>query len=259
MVHAIEKIGAFAGLVSFFGLAVFALLSFAHGRDIRRLREWAGSAPERDADRKQAASATAAQRAEELRALEQSRTAEHAAVSRREERQRRRDAGLPELTRRERLREWTSDVGERLSQPRYLALTFVVVVVIVGGVGYLVLSGGSEADGKRGKHGGHTTAKLAPSEIEVAVLNGTAVPDLAATIGDKVERKGFELGIVSNTNQSFADSVVMFERGHGTEAHKVAKQLGITKVQPMNQEVESASSGAGVAVVVGEDNAAAAG
>ena len=32
-------------------LAVLALLSFAQGRDIRRLREWAGSAPEREQER----------------------------------------------------------------------------------------------------------------------------------------------------------------------------------------------------------------
>ncbi len=256
MVHAIEKIGAFAGLASFFGLAVFALLSFAHGRDIRRLREWAGSAPERDAERKESTSAIAAQRAEELRALEQSRTAEHEALSRREERRRRRDAGLPELTRRERLREWSADLGGRLSQPLVLVAIVVVAVVIAAGVAYAVLSGGGESGGKHGKG---AAAKLAPSEIEVTVLNGTAVPELAATYGDKVERKGFKLGAISNTNQSFADSVVMFETGHAPEAHKVAKLLQISKVQPMSGEVESASSGASVAVVVGEDNATAAG
>ena len=51
----------------------------------------------------------------------------------------------------------------------------------------------------------------------------------------------------------------MFERGHAPEARKVAKQLGISKVELMTSEVESASAGASVAVVVGEDNAAAAG
>ena len=80
MLKLIEQIGSFAGLAAFLGLGVFALLSFAHGRDIRRLRDWAGSAPERDAERKEATSTIAAQRAEELRALEESRTAEHEAV-----------------------------------------------------------------------------------------------------------------------------------------------------------------------------------
>jgi len=255
----IEQIGAFAGLAAFLGLGLFALLSFSHGRDIRRLREWAGSAPERDADRKESTSTIAAQRAEELRALEQGRTAEHEAVSRREERRRRRDAGLPELTRGERFREWRGDVGSRLADPRYLVAIFLVVVLIAGGVAFVVLSSGDEGGGKHGKDGKQAAAKLAPSEIEVTVLNGTATPNLAATYGDMVENKGFKLGAISNTSESFAESIVMFERGHAPEARKVAKLLGIDKLELMSTEVKSASAGANVAVVVGEDNAAAAG
>ena len=253
----IEQIGAFAGLAAFLGLGVLALLSFTHGRDIRRLREWAGSAPERDAERKETTSTIAAQRAEELRQLEQARTAEHEAVSHREERRRRREAGLPELTRRERLRERTSGLGERLAEPRYLVALFIVLVVIGGGVAYLVLSGSD--DGGGGKKGKQAAAKVQPSEIDVTVLNGTATDGLAGTYGDKVENKGFRLGAVSNTEQSYATSVVMFERGHAPEARKVAKQLGISEVELMSSEVESAAAGASVAVVVGEDNAAAAG
>ena len=79
---------------------------------------------------------------------------------------------------------------------------------------------------------------MQPSEIDVTVLNGTATAGLAATYGDKVEGKGFHLGAVSNTDQSFETSVVMFERGHAPEARKVAKQLGISKVELMSSEVE---------------------
>ncbi len=258
MVRVIEQIGAFAGFAAFIGLAVLALLAFAQGRDLRRLREWAGSAPERDTERKEQTSTIAAQRAEELRALEEARTAEHQAVNQREERRRRREEGLPEVSRRERLRERFSGVGERLSQPLSLVALFVVVIVVVGGVAYLVLSGSDEGDAK-GHSNKAQAAKVQPGEIEVAVLNGTAVAGLAATYGDKVERKGFELGAVSNTSSSFADSVVMFERGHKPEARTVAKQLSIDKLQLMNQEVQSVASGADVAVIVGEDNASAAG
>lgn len=250
----IEQIGAFAGLAAFLGLGVLALLSFTQGRDIRRLREWAGSAPERDTERKEQTSAVAAQRAEELRQLEEARTAEHEAVGRRETRRQRREAGLPELTRRERLRARTSSIGERLAEPRYLVAIFIVVLVVAGGVAYAVVNGSD--DGKSGKQ---AAAKLKPSEIEVAVLNGTSVAGLAATYGDMVEGKSFELGAVSNTDQPFDASVVMFERGHKPEAQKVAKQLQISKLSLMSPEVESASEGAKVAVVVGEDNAAAAG
>ena len=256
MVHAIEQIGAFAGLAAFLGLAVLALLSFTQGRDIRRLREWAGSAPERDAERKEQTSTIAAQRAEELRALEEARTAEHAAVSDREERRKRREEGLPDGTRGERLRDRFSGFGEVASRPSSLIALFVVVIAIVGGVAYVFLSGDDE--GGNGGNSKQAAAQVKPSEIEVTVLNGTSVAGLAATFGDEVEGKGFNLGAVTNSSSSFEESVVMFKPGHKMEARKVAKQLGIAKLQPMNAEIQSVSAGADVAVIVGEDNAEAA-
>jgi hypothetical protein len=45
----IDRIGAVLGLAAFLGLAVLALLYFQQARDVRRLREWAGKAPERAA------------------------------------------------------------------------------------------------------------------------------------------------------------------------------------------------------------------
>src|SRR4051794_32235093 len=43
----IEEGGAYAGIVAFFGFAVLAVLHFANARELKRLREWAGRAPER--------------------------------------------------------------------------------------------------------------------------------------------------------------------------------------------------------------------
>jgi hypothetical protein len=253
LVHAIEQIGAFAGLAAFLGLAVLALLSFTHGRDIRRLREWAGSAPERDSERKEQTSTIAAQRAEELRALQEARTAEHQAVSSREERRQQRKEGTAGESRAERLRGRFSGLGEITAHPLALVAIFLVLIVVIGGGAYLLLSGSDESSSGHGSK--QTAANIKPGEIEVSVLNGTAVPGLAATFGDEVEEKGFELGAVTNSSASFADSVVMFQRGHKTEASKVAKQLKIKKVQLMNGEIESVSGGSPVAVVVGEDNA----
>jgi len=252
-VELIKEIGAFAGLAAFLGLAVLAMLAFSQARDIRRLREWAGSAPERDSERKEATSEAAAKRAEELRALEGARTAEQEAVSEREERRRRREAGLPEQTRAERMRQGLSGFGSQLAQPRWLALVFVIVVLVAGGAAYVVTQGSDSANGK----GGATAAKkLKPGEIKVAVLNGTAVPGLAAEFGEQVEDKKFEVGAVTNSSTSFTESVVMFERGHKREAQRVAKALGIPQVRLMTADIESVSDGASVAVVIGEDNAA---
>lgn len=259
MLHTVERIGSFAGLASFLGLAVFALLLFAHGRDIRRLRDWAGSAPEREQERMEATQSIAAQRAEELRELEESRTAEHDAIEQREVRRQRREEGLPERTRGERLRERFSGFGESLSRPALLAILFVVFLLVAGGVVYAVTNSGDSSSGAKSGDGGNrkaAAAKVKPGEIEVAVLNGTSVTGLAATWGDKIEKKGFELGAVTNTNSTFEESVVMFEPGAKPEAKEVAERLNIKKVQPMVAEVAEVSNEAKVSVVVGEDNAA---
>lgn len=255
----IKEIGAFAGLLAFLGLAVLALLAFSQGRDLRRLREWAGSAPERDAERKEATSAVAAQRADELRALEEARTAERQAAELREERRRRREAGLPELTRSERLREAVGMGGSRLGEPRYLVALFVVLLIALGGVAYALFQGDDGKAGKRVGKQGAAPAALSPGEIEVTVLNGTAVPGLAANFGDTVERKGFQLGAVTNSTTSFAESVVMYEAGSAPEARRVASSLQISQVRPMTSDIAAVSGGAPVSVVIGEDNASSAG
>src|SRR4051794_7906325 len=46
----LQTIGAIAGLAAIPGLAVLSLLYFGQAREVKRLREWAGRAPERAAE-----------------------------------------------------------------------------------------------------------------------------------------------------------------------------------------------------------------
>src|SRR5438094_10656055 len=55
----VEKYGAYVGIAAFFGLAVLSLLYFAQAREVKRLREWAGRAPERAAELEEAVAAHA--------------------------------------------------------------------------------------------------------------------------------------------------------------------------------------------------------
>jgi hypothetical protein len=63
----VEKYGAYVGIAAFFGLAVLSLLYFSQARELKRLREWAGRAPERARELEQRvvaqATATVARRA----------------------------------------------------------------------------------------------------------------------------------------------------------------------------------------------------
>jgi hypothetical protein len=58
----IEQYGAYAGFAAVLGLAVLSLLYFAQAREVKRLREWAGRAPERAADLQDRVQSSAQQR-----------------------------------------------------------------------------------------------------------------------------------------------------------------------------------------------------
>jgi hypothetical protein len=58
----IEQYGAYAGFAAVLGLAVLSLLYFAQAREVKRLREWAGRAPERAADLQDRVQSAAQQR-----------------------------------------------------------------------------------------------------------------------------------------------------------------------------------------------------
>ena len=257
----IKEIGAIAGLGAFVGLAVLSLLYFSQARDVRRLRDWAGRAPERDAEGVEATSDLAAERAEEIRKVEEERrqreevqSAEQQATTKREQRRQRREAGLPAQTRMERLRQFFSrGPGGRMPEPRYLAV--VIGAVIVLGVG--VAAAATQLLGGNGNDKGSNNGVVKPSQVEVAVLNGTNPPvqGLAGTVGNKLEGKGFKVGVVTNSRNSFTESVVMFTRGHKPEAVKVGKGLGIKKVRLMTPDIRGDSAGAMVSVVVGQDKA----
>lgn len=257
MSQAIKEIGAYAGLAALLGVAVLALLYFSQARDVRRLRDWAGRAPELPEEELAAVAVQGTERAEELSELEERRRqeeerrrAEQAAAAEREARRKQRAGGEGES----RLAALTGRVRRvQLASPAYL-LAVVGGVLILGAavaVGALLLFG--EDDG-RGEGGGGTAATK-PSDIEVAVLNGTAVTGLAASVADDVEAGGFQLGAVTNSQSGFERSLIMYERGHKPEARILATKLEINRLQLMTPEIAGVSAGATVAVVVGEDRA----
>ena len=56
-----QQYGSYAGIAAVFGLGVLSLLYFAQAREVKRLREWAGRAPERAAQPARVVPRTAAQ------------------------------------------------------------------------------------------------------------------------------------------------------------------------------------------------------
>ena len=65
MTDLIDRIGPYLGIAAFLGLAILAFLIIQQARDIRRLREWAGRAPERKDEAAEALAAVAEARGEQ--------------------------------------------------------------------------------------------------------------------------------------------------------------------------------------------------
>jgi len=93
-----------------------------------------------------------------------------------------------------------------------------------------------------------------PASVTVAVLNGTTVQGLAQDVGDTVAGEGYQVGTVSNfTDQTRAESVVLFAPGAEREASDVMRRLKIGQREPIDSSSQSLAGDASVVVLVGAD------
>jgi hypothetical protein len=262
MIDLLERIGPYLGIAAFLGLAVLAFLIIQQAREVRRLREWAGRAPERADEAAQAAASAVEARGE---VAAQAPAEEEAAASA--------PAAPAERGRLDHLRAAAAvrfaELNRRMPMdPRYLVAVLAAVViaaaVLTSGFG---LFGGD--DGDRGGGGGRERER--PERVEVAVLNATQVDDgsvpidavsgLAAKVAAEVVRpaSGFKVGPEQTAASGFEETTIMFEPGAEADADElaqaVAEQLGETPVTPMIDEVRALSANAPLALVIGQDDA----
>jgi hypothetical protein len=252
MVDLIERIGPVVGIVAFLGLAILAFLIFQQAREIRRLREWAGRAPERAGEASEASLAAAEARGE---------------VAEAEPRPRGRLG-----TWWQGVRNWFEPRWRELDRrlpihPRYLVIVLLAGVIAAGVVtsGFGVF-GGDETPAKEQRGGG----KQRQGKPEVAVLNATQTEDSAGNpiqgvqgLADKVaaqvvEPAGYEVGRRDDAVSGSDSTVVMFDQGSEGEANELADaiepELGPTPVEPMIQEVRDLVGSSKLALVIGLDD-----
>jgi LytR cell envelope-related transcriptional attenuator len=252
--HLIERVGSYVGLASFLGLAILALLYFSQARDVRRLREWAGRAPERAADLERAATQQPATHVPpSLPAAQHQLPAtpfSEAAVRKRKP-----------------LRERIRNV--HIPQVRYLALTAAGVLVLGGAAyGAVELIGSSDNSSSQGSaqkrgsndQGGSSDrhrrqqVNVDPAQVTVAILNGTTVQGLAAKIGEEVRAGGFTLGTIGNAARiDQAKSEVLYRRGQSAAARAVANRLGIQSIGQVDSVNAEIAGSFDAVVLVGAD------
>lgn len=263
----VQQAGTYAGVAAFFGLAFLLPLYMSQSRDVRRLREWSARAPDavEEAERATVASARAAQQAAVARATgaaEAARAEVRAAAEMARTPAERVSADRPasaRVTGERAAIERKSPWRRRLSRgPNARQLVWIVAGVLALGLVVAFVSlqiAGSGDDAGSAPEPTVEEGGVVKRDVEVAVLNGTAVAGLAAKVGDDVSTNGYELGAVTNSQTPAEETFVMFERGHEEEAQAVANDLGLKDVSPIDSEAASLADGADVVVVAGEDRA----
>jgi hypothetical protein len=267
----VREVGVYAGAAALVGLAVSLPWFISQARDLRRLRVWSELEPNAaaEAERAALASARVAQQAAVARATGE------AEAAREEVRAAAREAAAMARTPAERIaaeRPATSRItAEREAvapEPAWRqwlrrgpdARQLVWIVAGVFGFGLAValvslrIAGGGDNVGSAPEPTGEGSA-VVKADVEVAVLNGTAVPGLAAKVGDDVEANGYTLGAVTNSESPAEETFVVFERGHEEEAQQVARDLGVEMVSPIDSSTSDVAEGADVVVIAGEDRA----
>lgn len=246
MNNIIQTVGAYVGLFALVAVIILSLLVFSLARDLRRLREWAGGAPERDAEVRELSEVVAEQRSEELQVLA--------------EREQRRNvrAGYAEPS-----------FWERLGRPGRVMAVVAAVLVLGAAAAWAGTSliGGSDdggkvaqqsKPGKKAKKKSGNSKTPAPGRIKVGVLNGTGGTEagLAAEYADALERKGFSLGAVTDAPETYPESIVMYLKGNETAAQQVGDAIGISQTGLMTSDVAALTPGATATAIIGTDHGA---
>jgi hypothetical protein len=139
---------------------------------------------------------------------------------------------------------------DRLTQPRALVAIGIAALVLGGAAIFITQSLLSED-----KAATPRVSRIVPADVEVAVFNGTSLDGLAGKVTSDLTAAGYNVIATTNTEPGHAKTEVMYEDRQKPAAQKVAADLGVKKVNPVDAELRELAGGADVIVIAGEDRA----
>jgi len=95
-------------------------------------------------------------------------------------------------------------------------------------------------------------AQLPRRKVTVLVLNGNGRRGAAATAASRVSGKGYRIGLVANApSHDYAASLVMYRPGFKGEAQRLARDLGVKVVSPLDGVRPGQLHGAQAVLILG--------
>jgi hypothetical protein len=104
----------------------------------------------------------------------------------------------------------------------------------------------------RPKHVAVSLPKLTRDETKVYVLNGNGRSGAAAHEAAKLQALGYRVPATANASRSdYATTVIMFKRGYDGDAHRLARDMKVKVVGPLDGLKPRAMHGAQLAILLG--------
>lgn len=139
---------------------------------------------------------------------------------------------------------------DRATQPRVLVAIGAAALLL--GAAAIFVSQQLLSDEDRPQQ---RVGRIVPGDVRVAVLNGTSINGLAGKVASDIEAAGYKVVAITNTQPGFAKTAVLYEDRQKPAATKVAGDLGVKKVEPLDRALREQAEGADVVVIAGEDRA----
>ena len=92
---------------------------------------------------------------------------------------------------------------------------------------------------------------LSRAQTSVLILNGNGRPGAAATAASRVRARGYPMPATGNAPRNFGQSVIMYRAGRRPEAQRLARELGVRLVGPLDGITVRRLHGAQLALVLG--------
>ena len=89
-------------------------------------------------------------------------------------------------------------------------------------------------------------------QVKVVVLNGNGRSGAAAATATRVSRRGYRIGLVGNAgSHDYPRSIVMYRRGFAAEGQRLAQDLGVPIVSPLDGMRPGQLHGAHAVLILG--------
>ena len=99
-----------------------------------------------------------------------------------------------------------------------------------------------------------TPVDLPRRKVKVVVLNGNGRQGAAAAAASRVSRRGYRIGVVGNApSHDYPRSIVMYRSGFAVEGRRLARDLGVPIVSPLDGLRPGQLAGAHAVLILGSE------